>query len=65
MVGETHVAGPDTDSLVNHVHAWDDHSHLPRPLKTQDVRLLRNREQRPPEDWTYWGGWRKGREMAS
>lgn len=31
---ETHIAGPDTDSLVNHVHAWDNHTHLPWPLKT-------------------------------
>lgn len=31
---ETHVAGPDGDSLVNHVHAWDNHTHLPWPLET-------------------------------
>lgn len=31
---ETHIAGPDRDSLVNHVHAWNNHTHLPWPLKT-------------------------------
>lgn len=31
---ETHITGPDRDSLVNHVHAWDNHTHLPWPLKT-------------------------------
>lgn len=31
---ETHVSGPDGDSLMNHVHAWDNHTHLPWPLET-------------------------------
>lgn len=31
---ETHIAGSDRDSLVNHVHAWDNHTHLPWALKT-------------------------------
>lgn len=30
---ETHIAGTDTDSLMNHVHAGDNHTHFPRSLE--------------------------------
>lgn len=50
---QTHVSRTDRDSLMNHVHARDDHTHLPRPLEAQDVCLLGERTQhQPPEDGT-------------
>lgn len=38
--GDTHTRGPNRNPLEVHVHAGNDHGHLPRPFEAQNIGLL-------------------------
>ncbi len=39
--GDTHTCGPNRNPIEGHVHAGNDHAHLPRPFEAQNIGLLK------------------------